>query len=273
MRKYSVLFAALLLLVVAAGAWAYPNLHGATGLVTIPTAEVTPTGTIDFALDYQKMEDCLKIYPARINGGVTDRLELSASYAKASGDLWGWIPLNNFWEVGGKYALMVEPKDKFGLAVGGSYGQVDIDYFDAAKVSKAYAVVSKNFGKSLGYNKGINLKGHAGLIWANIDQDYVDETITRPFVGLELCGKNKANLALEYRWKDCDLEPEAVFSAALRYPLGEDLLQPLWLEIGTTNGGLMGYGGEENKLFVGLAYRFAPDAVKATGQRTKSWGY
>lgn len=272
MRKYSVLLVALLLLVMAAGAWAYPNLQGATGLVTIPTAEVTPSGVIDFALDYQKMEDSLKIYPFRVNGGVTDRLELSAAYAKANGDLWGWIPLNNFWEAGAKYALMTEPKNKIGLAVGGSFGKVDVDFFDNVDVSKCYAVLSKDLGKTLGDRKAIAVKAHAGLVWAKVG-DPVDETLTRPFVGLELCGKNKASLGLEYRWKDDSLEPEAAFSAVLRYPLGEDVLQPLWLEVGTTNGGLLGYGGEESKLFVGLAYRFAPQTVKATGQRTKSWGY
>jgi hypothetical protein len=256
----------------AGGAWAYPNLQGATGLVTIPTAEVTPAGTIDFALDYQKMDDCLKVYPARVNGGVTDRLELSAAYAKASGDLWGWIPLNNFWDVGGKYALLTESKNKIGLAVGGSFGKVDVEYVDAVDVTKCYAVLSKDLGKTLGYSKTIDLKAHAGLVWAKVG-DPIDVTLTRPFVGMEVCGKNKASLGLEYRWKDSDLEPEAVFSAVLRYPLGEDLMQPLWLEVGTTNGGLMGYGGEESKLFVGIAYRFAPQTVKATGQRSKSWGY
>jgi|WetSurMetagenome_2_1015567.scaffolds.fasta_scaffold120235_2 hypothetical protein len=274
MTRYSVLLVALVLVILAVGAWAYPDLQGATGLVTLPTAGVAPVDTINFALDYQKMSDDVKIYPARLNGGVTDRLELSAVYAKADGDVFGFVPINNFWEVGTKYAFMTEPKNKFALAVGGAYGNVDVDYFDNVTVSKLYAVISKNLGKALGDKKTIDLKAHAGLIWAKVD-DPMDVTLTRPFVGLEVCGKNKSSLALEYRWKDSNLEPKALFSAALRYPLGTGLNQPLWLEAGTTNGGLMGYGSQDSKLFVGVAYSFsaAEKKVPASGKRTKSWGY
>jgi hypothetical protein len=274
MSKYSVVLVAVLLVLMAAGAWAYPNLDGATGLVTVPTAEVTPANNVDFALDYQKTTDGIQIFPARVSGGVTDRLELSAAYAKANGDLWDYIPVNNFWDIGIKYAFMSEPKNNFGLAVGGSYGKVNVDYYDSANVSKAYAVISKNLGKSLGDSKTINLKAHAGLLWAKVDQDYFDNgTLTRPFVGLEVCGKNKSDLALEYRWKDNQIDDKAVFSAVLRYPLGVDLQQPFWLEVGTTNGGLIGYGAQDSKLFVGVAYRYAPQAAKTSGKRNKSWGY
>ena len=54
MKKYLGLWIVALLVLCAASAWAFPTLDGISGLVTVPTAEVTPVGTVDLAAgDYE----------------------------------------------------------------------------------------------------------------------------------------------------------------------------------------------------------------------------
>jgi hypothetical protein len=256
MGKYSVLLAAVLLMLCAIGACAYPNFDGATGIVTLPNTEVAPLGTVNVAVSYQTMYevgDDITVWPGRINAGVADKLELSADYTLFEID--NDSAPNYQWTAGAKYAILQEPTDELGLAIGGSYGRIVGDDDDMA-VTRAYLAASKDF--DLVKDPMNPVKGKFTLGWAYIKfGDSADFTISKPFAALEFTGETGATLGLEYRCKDSDVEPGAVFSAVARVPVTED--KAWWVEIGTTNSF---YGAinmfDDQKTFYGIAYQFNP---------------
>jgi hypothetical protein len=251
MRKYLGLWIVALLVLCAASAWAYPTMDGASGLVTVPTAEVTPTGAVDLAVDYTKIDwwgNDTKLYPVRLNAGVAERLELSASYDSANDE---FDEVNSIWTVGAKYAFLTEAKDNIGLALAASWGKIDVDFDDVA-VTKVALAVTKTFP----VDTNLKLKATAGAVYVNANDDsgWINGDTTRPYVGVELIGEKGANLALEYRWKDSDIENKSTFSAALRLPLTQQENAPLWLQVGTSNGALISL--DDQRFFAGLCYRF-----------------
>jgi len=257
MRKYSILLVTFLLVLGAAGAWAYPNFDGATGIVTLPNTEVVPVGTVNLAVSYQTMYevgDDIDVWPGRISAGVADKIELSAAYTlfEISDD----DAPNYQWTAGAKFALLQEPTDELGLAIGGSYGKIVGDDNDVA-VTRAYLAASKDFDV---IKDPMNpIKGRLTLGWAYIKfGDPADFDISKPFAVLEFTGETGATLGLEYRCKDSDVETEAIFSAVARVPVTED--KAWWVEIGTTNsfyGATNLFDGQ--KTFYGIAYQFVGD--------------
>jgi hypothetical protein len=256
MKKYLGLWIVALLVLGAASAWAYPTLDGVSGLVTVPTAEVTPTGAVDLAVDYTKIDwwsdlcpvGDTKMYPVRINAGVAENLELSGNYTFLNEDD---DVLESIWSVGAKYAFLTEAEDEIGLAISGSWGNIQTDDEDDDVTLTRFALA---FTKSFPVDDDLTVKATAGAAYLKLG-DWFDESYIRPYVGLELVGEKGANLGLEYRWKDSDIDQKSVFSAVLRLPLMPDAENsPLWLEVGSTNGSIIGF--DDQDFFGGLCYRF-----------------
>jgi hypothetical protein len=149
-------------------------------------------------------------------------------------------------------------------AVGGSMGRW-VDSFgipNAAGVTdtdmlNAYAVVTKDLTPGTtpswewGETPGIQAIGSAGMYYLRLSPDAGgEETLIRPFVGLEVNLASNLALGLEYRAKDDDLDEKAVFSAMMRRTFGEDL----WLELGTSNVSPVGLGMGGQDVFVRLCY-------------------
>jgi hypothetical protein len=256
MKKYLGLGIVALLVLFAASAWAYPTMDGVSGLVTLPTAEVTPTGALDLAADYTVIDwwgDLCPIgdttmYPVRLNAGVAKNLELSGNYTFQHDDL---DVLRRTWSVGAKYAFLTENKDKVGLALSGSWGKIEDKYSDD---DIALTRVALALTKGFPVDPQFKAKATVGVAYCNAG-DWLDKSYTKPYIGLELIGPRGANLALEYRWKGpSPLEEKDVFSAVVRLPLMSEENSPLWLQVGTSNGALMGF--ESQKFFGGICYRF-----------------
>ena len=258
----------------AIAGWAYPTMSGATGLVTLPTAEVVPQGVVDIAVDYQdnvgeaiEMYDTedVQIMPIRATIGVAESLEVWGGYTLVKVEDWDDAKL---WNVGGKYQIMSEAAgDDVSVAVGGSFGKFDNDI--EVDVTNAFLVASKDISTSVAPNQPIGATAHLGVIWIDLEDTDIDESLTEPFIGLEIFGEKGASLVVEYRFKDDSLDDSAPFSAALRYPIGES---PLMIQVGTTNAAFAGIGADDNEFFVGLCYTLGEPAAMGSGGG-HSWGY
>jgi len=268
MRLTIIALVAVMLCLSMAAAWSYPTWDGGAGIVTMPTAEVAPTGAVDLALDYQKSGD-FTMWPLRAGFGIATNAEVWAGYNRlndSSVDATGKI-----WNFGGKYLLMTEPKDKISLAVGAGWGKYDLE--DSVDATKAFIVATKNFRMKQAASLKVASKASVGLLYQKLS-DPVDESITKPFVGIEFSNAAGTTLGLEYRFKDESIDSDPVFSAVLRCPVGKSV-NPLWVEIGTTNGGLS-MGSNEHKVFFGVGYRFG---VSKSGSGSNGdvhsgpWGY
>lgn len=263
MRVWVVVMAAVIAALGAAAAGAYPTFDGPSGLVTLPTAEVVPSGAVDLAVDYQKtnvgdrvlggmlsMYDSERFLPIRVTIGVADGVEVWGGYTlidPEDGDRM------KSWNAGLKYAFMQESSgDNFSAAIGGSVGRFDNS--EDVDVTRAFLVFSKAISMKHAAGQPISAMAHLGVMWASVG-DPADDKMTKPFVGIEFFSSNGSSLALEYRFKEDNLESNAPFSAAVRYPLGE-ANSPLWVQVGATNAALAGFGGSDNSIFVGLGYRF-----------------
>jgi len=266
MRVHMLLLLAILFAFSTAAAWGYPTLSGASGLVSLPTAEVSPTGTLDLALDYQQVSPA-DLWFLRANAGLAENLELSGGYTRVSDD-----DTISIWNLGLKYQIAKESEKRVSLAVGGSLGK--LDNTESIDLASAFLVLSKSLSTGGTSARPFAVKGHAGLLWLSAKDSVVDEALLEPFLGVEFIGEKGASLGLEYRLKDSDLDADPVFSAVLRYPLAK-MPSPLWLQVGTTNAGFAGLGGPDQDLFIGLAYRLTTGqaASEEAGGRTQPWGY
>jgi len=117
------------------------------------------------------------------------------------------------------------------------------------KVWNAYLVATKDFtpmdeGTSeWGPGAGTRMLGTAGIYYLKADPDLGKGfSLTRPFLGMEFLGAGGTALALEYRWKDSDLDNKALFSAVLT------------AELGSTNSSPIGLGLDDQDWFVRVGY-------------------
>jgi hypothetical protein len=206
--------------------------------------------SIDFWSDVCPVGET-RMYPVRINAGVAENLELSANYTILNDED---DALKRIWSAGAKFALLTEAEDSIGLALSGSWGKLQADD-DSNDVTLTRAALSLT--KSFPVDDNITATATAGAAYLKIG-DWFNESSIKPFVGLQLVGEKGANLGLEYRWKDSSIDQKAVFSAVVRLPLmPEAENSPLWLEVGTTNGSIVGF--EDQDFFGGLCYRFMTD--------------
>jgi len=273
-RKLWTLALLAALTVVAAGgaAHAIPSLGGPTGIVSVPNALVAPPGQLQAALSFQSQEMYggdidVDYWALNVLGGVSEGAELWAAYALADQESPTASETAHLWAIGGKYQFTSEPKDEASLAVGASMekwsdlalgadmyggGVGDID------VIKAYIVATKDLTPMTTGNWEMGgattrVLGTIGLMYVNVDPDAGDdESMTRPFVGVEFLGTGGTTLGLEYRWKDDDIDEKAVFSAALTHRFSPEFEA----QIGTTNAGPSGIGLDDQDIFVRLGYTF-----------------
>lgn len=257
---------------------AMPSLAGPTGIVSVPNALVAPQGQLQAALSFQSQSQEMyggsmdvNVWQLNLLAGVTDEAELWAAYALADQESPTASETAHLWALGGKYQLTREPKDQAALAIGASMeswsdlamsgdmyglGLGDVD------VIKAYVVATKDFtpmtGGAWDYNAATTrILGSLGIMYAKVDADLgEDESMTRPFVGLEFLGTGGTDLGLEYRWKDDDLDEKAVFSAVLTHRFSNKIE----VQVGTTNAGIAGVGLDDQDIFVRLGYTFPMNA-------------
>jgi hypothetical protein len=270
MRTAVVLLVAAVLCLSVAAAWSYPTFDGGSGIVTQQTAEVTPTGSVDLALDYQKTQG-IQMWPLRAAIGVADKGEVWLGYNHLRDtDL---SESGRIWNIGGKYMLMTEPKNQISLAVGAGFGNLDLEGTDSVDITKAFVVATKNLSMKQVASVPVAAKASLGLLYTRLGSP-VSESATEPYVGIDFTAKSGGSLGLEYRFKGDSIETDAVFSAVVRYPVG-DKANPVWLEVGTTNGAA-GVGLNEQKIFFGVGYRWG--AFKESGPvdpttHSGPWGY
>jgi hypothetical protein len=259
------LLAAFVIAVSGGVAFAIPSLGGPTGIVSCPNALVAPLGQLQTALTYQSQEFYtadVDYWALNVLTGVSEEAELWAAYAIADQETPTESETANMWAIGGKYQLAGEPEEQAALAIGGSWetwsdlalagAPDDVDVF------KAYIVATKDFtpmGEAWEWSDGgTRMLGSLGLMYINIDADSgaIDDSLTKPFVGLEFAGAGGTTFGLEYRWKDSDIDMKAVFSAVL----GHAFSPAVEAEIGTTNSGPSGIGLDDQDFFVRIGYNF-----------------
>lgn len=251
------LLAVVTMLAACGAASAMPSLGGPTGIVTVPNALVAPQGQLQTALTYQNWsmyDGDATLWGLNVLGGVTDKAELWGAYASVNPD--EDLDMDNIteWGFGGKYQFIAEPAGTASLAVGASLEQWDIED-DNLNVTKAYLVASKDLTAMTGgewADSPTKMLGSIGLIYVNLDSDFMDESLTRPFAALQFMGQGGTGLGLEYRWKDDNLDDKAVFSAVLCHQFSPELSA----QVGTTNSVFNGLGGDDQDIFVRLGYTF-----------------
>jgi len=225
------LLCAVTVALVCGAAFAYPSLHGPTGLVALPTAESLPLAKVDLALDFASV-DSIDVVPLRATAGV-GRGELWALFANlddGGGDIKGFggkLPVYQVPMVGLKIAL--------GLGVyNGSNGDGD--------VTALYIVGSQDLPRG---------RATIGLMLLDVNAAGIDERAARPFLGFELFAADGVTLAVEVRAKSDALDSEAPQSVVVRKSLSKGLA----VEAGVTNAAFLGLGADDNEFFAGIKYR------------------
>jgi len=244
-----------------------PSLGGPTGIVTVPNALIAPR-SLETALSYQRLttgegmyDEDATVWSLQALARVAERAELWAAYSTIrDGDD------AHMWGVGGKLALTREPQAGISLALGASYQQLSnsiamydesLGAFDIAadeKVTKAYLVATKDLAPGADTHALLSAgmmymraRASASALGVSLSES---ASLTRPFVGVEFMGHGGSGLGLEYRWKDDTLDSKAVMSAVLRLPLSKEFKA----EIGTTNADPVGFGMDDQNLFIRLGY-------------------
>jgi hypothetical protein len=250
MKIWSVLLVVVLLAVCAVAASSAPTFDGSTGIVTLPTAGVLPQGSLQLAISDMPNAPSDETYLFnRLSVGIAKNLELSASFVKGDEkDYWGYYDVIT----GGlKYRFLTQEKSGVDLAVGGSIGKED-DYYNKMGIEKAYLAISKKF--SLDPSLPLTCRGTVGAMYNRFYEGDWSDSFTKPYVGVELLGKQGISLSAEYRWKDSDWDDDdALFSSVLRYRFPKI---PLFIEAGTTNGEWIGSSWDNQRGFYGFGYTF-----------------
>jgi hypothetical protein len=227
----------------------YVNMNGATGVVTLSTAEIAALNSVNLAVAYRPRTD-ENVTTARVNVGIAKNTELWAGY-----QWWDNEWNDRVWNVGAKYRFLTQDTSGVDLAIGVGYHKNtwDSDWVDEEHATTAFLAVSKDLIKEVPAN-GVQVRGTAGVQYQRFEEDDWDFDFTKPYVALEIIGTQGWNLGLEYRWKDNDWDEKAPFSAVLRYQVPD---QPLWFELGTTNSPWIGWGEDTQKTFFGVGYAFS----------------
>lgn len=283
-----VLLSAALLAVGAASASAVPSLAGPTGLVMLPTADIAPTTLWQVAVGHRSLS-VAQMYDAQnvdvsiwaFSGlkGVADDAELWVAYQRATNGEDGDV-----WEYGGKYLLSENllPRGSFlggtRVAVGASLGRwssavgfgaaamyEDTVTSNDVETLRAYLVATKQFVPTYtgewpwGEPSGTRIVGSAGVMYLRVDPDIgQDDSLVRPFLGVQFYGRRDLELLAEYRFKDSDLEEDALFSVAVRKPWGTSTS----LEVGLTNASPIGLATGDQDMYIRLTYRWGIEAYQ-----------
>lgn len=253
-----------------------PSVAGPTGIVMLPTARVAPADEWQVAVGYRSFraeimygfEDIdVSMWSFNALKGVSSDVELWTTYTRASNG-----EDTDIWEFGGKYRFHegFMPKGGFwsGLdaAVGMSLGRwtdaltmyQDMPFFTDAETLRAYFVLTKQLVPAYtgewpwARPPHTRVDGTVGIYYLSVNPDFGDsDSLLRWFLGVEVLFRNNTAFALEYRFKDSDIESDAVFSSLLRYPIDRQID----LEFGTTNASPAGLGLGEQDVFGRVIYK------------------
>jgi len=219
----------------ACAAYAYPTFTGQTGLISVPTAAVAPTGQIQVAADwFYTFADTDAIYPVRVLYGVNNQLEIGAAYMgmESSSD--------HAWDINAKYVLPLT----FGQAqwaLGASY--TDGDNIDAI------------FGASLAATRAFNetFKGTASLMWNDRDGAFLADIEgfgSENQLALALGGEANFDNGLSLVGEYINFLPGAEINMAARYALTSALTAQAGFVFNTSSP------------FIGVSYNFGGAAAE-----------
>ena len=271
-----VVLTAALLVSSGASALAIPSLGGPTGIALLPTAKIAPVDQWQTAVGYRSfnttymyaVEDVdMSLWTFNALKGVASDAELWIAFTRGSNG-----EDSDIWEYGGKYLLSERLLPRTGfladtdIAIGASLGRwadalTDADpllpFYTDTKTLRAYFVVTTQLvpGSEGDWDweaaPATRIIGTAGVLYLRVDPDALDSaTLFRPFLGVEIISQKNLTLALEYRFKDSGIEDDSLFSALIRYPIGEDTN----LEVGLSNASPIGLAIGNQDLFVRLGY-------------------
>jgi hypothetical protein len=212
-------------MLVAGACWGYPNFVGATGLVSLPTADVQASETLVGAADV--LDASRTTLVVREVYGVSSRLEIGAMLV-----------------VGVNDGLAVSAKYKFAddWAAGGTF----IAANGASDDSQGYVVYTNV--SPVTDAPGTVFRATAGL--AIIDKAGGDSD-ARPFVGGQLVVSN-TEVVGEYAFRNLNPFKDQIVTLAIRQRIPD---KRLTAEAGFTNtNGVMLLG--ENVFFVGASYQW-----------------
>jgi len=251
MKLWLVVATLVLLAVCAVATSAAPTFDGATGVVTLPTAKVTPQGDLTLAITSLPSAPSNWEYMFyRLNVGVAKDWEFYASYQPSTDQDDG--DNDDFITAGVKYSILNQAEDDVDLAIGDTIGKENWGYDSHEMINKAYLALSKDFVLDPGMP--LNARVTGGLLYSFAKWHGGDDSFTKPYVALELMNDAGLCLAAEYRWRDDDWDDdEALFSSVLRYQFPT---MPLFVEVGTTNGEWLGYSWDNQRGFYGVGYTF-----------------
>lgn len=245
---YAALLAMLAICAVAASA--SPSFMGATGGVSLPDVNVTPTNTADAALDYhrQDLENADQATNFRLNYGLSDKSEIGFAYTWQSGanydEGYSSVGLNN-WSVNAKYVLPFRWND-LETAVGAQYAK----YKDlSTEQTMLYAVAGGRVWESYGSNKALDF--NLGVSWIKFDVDEGKSDKFHAFTVAKYRFNPSMQLVGEFQTK-AGPDRDPLTSIALRYKMDDSLT---W-QTGITNSFRRVTGGGHHDWFIGASYSF-----------------
>lgn len=272
MKSFTLGFAVILLML-AGAAFAYPSLLGPTGGANLPVAGVIGKGKIALAADYYQTSETIvnenaqtkttsefsNTYPMRLLYGLTENIEVGVRFDsqdletttldKTVSNTSKSNSSFNTWSVFAKYLLPVEP---FGFAI--APGAVYSDIADTEQTFWQLFLV----GSRVLYDnsaRGTVLRGSLGANYTREDSGSAakNPSAFRGYLDLDLTLANKLNITGEYQTKDTDLDVDPLTTLVVRYPLSNVIS----VELGTTNAGRGGLKmSSEHNLFAGVNCTF-----------------
>ncbi len=212
-------------LLLAAAAFAYPNLNAATGIMAVPTAYVTAPGSFSAAADVLFLDSTTVALRGLV--GITPRLEAGglATFGEDTG-----IGISAKYQVPGSLG-------SFAVAFGGTFTAANHDH----NGSQFYLVGSRPFSTGA----AAHLVGTIGLSFT----DQTNSSVVRPFLGAQLGFPGNTELAAEFVSEAGNVFNNSVLSLVLRRQISPTFSG----EIGFTNS--TGFSGtNDHGLFLGIAW-------------------
>ncbi len=231
-------------LAIAGAAMAYPSLAGPSGTGVLPNTAVAGAGQLQTAVDiYDAQQVADPTLPIRLEYGAGKNMEVGGGIT--AGDTTGW-------NLNGKISYPSTTRGGADWAIGARYAYIDTQEF-ARDAYQVYGVASKDFHSGSTY-----MRGSVGMNWTALHYAASDDTANalRPFVSVNFRFPNRVNVALDYQFRNDELESSALYSVVARYPFSESLAG----EVGFTNMNLDGVTGNyATGFFVGANYVFTSD--------------
>lgn len=249
------------LMTLTGAVFAYPTLAGPSGIVAVPTAQVTHVGQWQLAADYYNTNDTVTgvrdTVPIRLLYGIAPNLEVGVA---------GWLARVDGTNADSgsaniKYLTPIHLAG-FNLATGAVYAvteaAADEDFTRNAKTLDIYLTGTRTL---IGQAENMPLlQGTLGVNWTKIDAGAEKGDGLRLMGGLQFMPMKKLGIAAEYQTKRAAVgDDKALASAVVRYMLGNNMKA----EAGITNAGF-NYAGltgaPDYNPFVGLTYEWGATA-------------